>query len=135
MTSDTTPVERPREEITSGFPEAGAPRFESIDAVRTGLADVQYLADDGISGVVFLADRLALHPGRAQTHLNLGRALVAMNRVDDGPPALDLRFRIDAGHVGAAETGGHHRRGFGDDQAARRSALRIIFRIQRPRRQ
>jgi len=59
MTSDTTPTAPAREEITSGFPEAGAPRFESIDAVRAGLAEVQYLADDGISGVVYLADRLA----------------------------------------------------------------------------
>ena len=47
------------DEITSGFPEAGPPRFDSIAAVRQGLADVQYLADDGIAGVVFLADRLA----------------------------------------------------------------------------
>ena len=33
--------------------------IDSIDAVRQGLAGVDYLADDGISGVVFLADRLA----------------------------------------------------------------------------
>ena len=45
--------------ITSGFPVAGPPRFDSIDAVRLGLAGVDYLADDGIAGVVFLADRLA----------------------------------------------------------------------------
>ena len=59
MTSDTSPTQRDSLEITSGFPEAGEPRFESIDAVRSGLAGVQYLADDGISGVVYLADRLA----------------------------------------------------------------------------
>ena len=64
MSSDQTETARPSrprasEEITSGFPEAGPPRFESIDAVRTGLAGVDYLADDGISGVVYLADRLA----------------------------------------------------------------------------
>ena len=47
------------DEITSGFPVPGPPRFESIDAVRQGLAGVDYLADDGIAGVVFLADRLA----------------------------------------------------------------------------
>ena len=41
-----------------GFP-ARAPRFDSIDAVREGLAGVDYLADDGIAGVVYLADRLA----------------------------------------------------------------------------
>src|SRR5580765_7502342 len=35
-----------------------APRFESVQQVRDGLKEVKYLADDGISGVVFLADRL-----------------------------------------------------------------------------
>src|SRR5436189_3652510 len=33
-------------------------RFESVAAVRKGLRDVQYLADEGIAGVVYLADRL-----------------------------------------------------------------------------
>ncbi len=47
------------EEITSGFPEAGPPRFDTIAAVKDGLAGVNYLADEGISSVVFLADRLA----------------------------------------------------------------------------
>ncbi len=42
-----------------GLPEAGPPRFESLDAVRGGLAGVGYLADESISGVVYLADRLA----------------------------------------------------------------------------
>jgi MoxR-like ATPase len=35
------------------------PRFESITAVRDGLRDVRYLADEGTAGVVYLADRLA----------------------------------------------------------------------------
>ncbi|MEL7207333.1 MAG: MoxR family ATPase, partial [Actinomycetota bacterium] len=35
-----------------------AERFESVPAVREGLAKVDYLADEGIAGVVFLADRL-----------------------------------------------------------------------------
>ncbi|HEY3700974.1 MAG TPA: MoxR family ATPase [Acidimicrobiales bacterium] len=34
------------------------PRFESVPAVREGLAGVSYLADEGIAGVVYLADRL-----------------------------------------------------------------------------
>ena len=38
---------------------AGDGRFESMAAVRDGLAGVGYLADDGIAGAVFLADRLA----------------------------------------------------------------------------
>ncbi len=33
-------------------------RFESVSVVREGLGKVDYLADDGIAGVVFLADRL-----------------------------------------------------------------------------
>src|SRR6187397_270531 len=35
-----------------------ASRFESVQQVRDGLRDVHYLADDGIAGVAFLADRL-----------------------------------------------------------------------------
>jgi MoxR-like ATPase len=42
-----------------GFPEPGPPRFESVADVRTRLAETGYLADDGIAGVVYLADRLA----------------------------------------------------------------------------
>ncbi len=34
-------------------------RFDSVDAVRQGLRSVDYLADDSIAGVAFLADRLA----------------------------------------------------------------------------
>jgi MoxR-like ATPase len=37
---------------------AADPRFESVPAVRESLQGVNYLADDGISGVVYLADRL-----------------------------------------------------------------------------
>jgi MoxR-like ATPase len=33
-------------------------RFESVQSVRDGLKAVNYLADDGIAGVAFLADRL-----------------------------------------------------------------------------
>ncbi len=33
-------------------------RFDSIDAVREGLRSVDYLADDSIAGIAFLADRL-----------------------------------------------------------------------------
>jgi MoxR-like ATPase len=35
-----------------------APRFDSIPTVRDSLKRVDYLADDGIAGVVYLADRL-----------------------------------------------------------------------------
>src|SRR5688572_7524640 len=37
---------------------ADEPRFESVPAVRESLQSVHYLADEGISGVVYLADRL-----------------------------------------------------------------------------
>ena len=33
-------------------------RFESVQQVRDGLRDLDYLADDGIAGVAYLADRL-----------------------------------------------------------------------------
>ncbi|HXR54320.1 MAG TPA: MoxR family ATPase, partial [Acidimicrobiales bacterium] len=42
-----------------GLGDIGPARFESVSAVREGLADVGYLADEGIAGVVYLADRLA----------------------------------------------------------------------------
>jgi len=34
------------------------PRFSDLESVRNSLADANYLADDGIAGVVYLADRL-----------------------------------------------------------------------------
>ena len=37
---------------------ANEPRFESVPGVRESLKDVKYLADEGIAGVVYLADRL-----------------------------------------------------------------------------
>ncbi|MEX2252512.1 MAG: MoxR family ATPase [Thermoleophilaceae bacterium] len=37
---------------------ATEPRFESVQAVRDALRSVGYLADDGIAGVAYLADRL-----------------------------------------------------------------------------
>ncbi len=33
-------------------------RFEDVDGVRRSLSDANYLADDGIAGIVYLADRL-----------------------------------------------------------------------------
>ncbi len=34
------------------------PRFDSVPAVREGLKKVEYLSDEGIAGIVYLADRL-----------------------------------------------------------------------------
>jgi MoxR-like ATPase len=42
----------------TGIAERDDPRFASVDEVREGLGAVGYLADDGLSGVVYLADRL-----------------------------------------------------------------------------
>jgi MoxR-like ATPase len=36
----------------------GKPRFDSVPAVRDSLREVDYLADEGIAGIVYLADRL-----------------------------------------------------------------------------
>ena len=33
-------------------------RFEDVIGVRASLSDVSYLADEGIAGIVYLADRL-----------------------------------------------------------------------------
>ena len=42
-----------------GLVDTGPDRFGSVAEVRAGLASVAYLADDGIAGVVYLADKLA----------------------------------------------------------------------------
>jgi MoxR-like ATPase len=51
--------------MSSDDPTAPAPasrepgeRFESVDAVRRRLREVDYLSDEGIAGIVYLADRL-----------------------------------------------------------------------------
>jgi len=43
----------------AGTPGSTTNRFESVQSVRDALRDVSYLADDGIAGVAYLADRLA----------------------------------------------------------------------------
>ncbi len=43
----------------TGPSEGGEARFSSLEEVREGLGAVGYLADDGLAGVVYLADRLA----------------------------------------------------------------------------
>ncbi|HLU41639.1 MAG TPA: MoxR family ATPase [Microthrixaceae bacterium] len=42
----------------SDAPPVAEPRFESIPALRESLRQVDYLADEGIAGIVYLADRL-----------------------------------------------------------------------------
>jgi MoxR-like ATPase len=43
----------------AGTPGSTTNRFESVQSVRDALRDVHYLADEGIAGVAYLADRLA----------------------------------------------------------------------------
>ena len=38
-----------------------SPRFESVQQVRDGLRDLDYLADDGIAGVEFFANVVFAH--------------------------------------------------------------------------
>jgi MoxR-like ATPase len=58
------------------------PRFDSVPAVREGLRSVNYLADEGIAGVVYLADRLGkpvLIEGPAGTgKTQLGKSVAEM---------------------------------------------------------
>ena len=51
----------PRQELATrlGLSEVPAPRFASADEVKTRLRDEDYLSDDAIASVAFLADRLA----------------------------------------------------------------------------
>lgn len=48
----------PQSECPTRFKGLMAPRFDTVQQVRDGLKAVNYLADDGIAGVAFLADRL-----------------------------------------------------------------------------
>jgi MoxR-like ATPase len=126
MSQDSTPIGRGDREITTGFPEPGEPRFESIDAVRAGLAGVDYLADDGISGVVYLADRLAKPvlvegpAGTGKTQLAKSVAELAGARLirlqcyeglDESKALYEWNYRkqllrIQAGGPGETESGG-----------------------------
>lgn len=63
------------------------------------------------------------------------QAALGVHRIDHLAPARDLGLAVDAGDAGIAEAGGDHRRGFRDQQAAFCRALRVIFRVHRPRRQ
>jgi len=56
---DGGPDGRSGRDAMLGFPDPGPPLFASVSEVRERLAAVGYLADDGIAGVVHLADRLA----------------------------------------------------------------------------
>ncbi len=69
-------------------------------------------------------------PELKEDHATLG-----VNGIDHLSPARDLLLGINPGDAGTAETRRRHRRGFGDQQSARRGALGVIFGIQRQWRQ
>ena len=67
-------------------------RFESVPSVREALTDVKYLADEGIAGVVFLADRLqkpVLVEGPAGTGQDAARQV--RGRDDSGARLIRLQ--------------------------------------------
>ena len=43
---------------TNPSPVDAEPRFDSVEELRTALRNVDYLSDEGIAGIVYLADRL-----------------------------------------------------------------------------
>ena len=69
-------------------------------------------------------------PELKEDHATLG-----MNGIDDLSPARGLLLGINAGHAGAAKTRRHDWRGLRNQQSARRRALGVIFRVQRPGRE
>jgi MoxR-like ATPase len=105
--------------------DVAPPRFESPAAVRAGLRNVGYLADEGIAGVVYLADRLSkpvLVEGPAGTgKTQLGKSVAELTGarlirlqcyegLDESKALYEWNYkkqllRIQAQRVGEATTG------------------------------
>jgi MoxR-like ATPase len=109
-----------------GLPDAGEPRFASLDAVRSGLAEVKYLADDSISGVVYLADRLSkpvLVEGPAGTgKTQLAKSVAELTRarlirlqcyegLDESKALYEWNYRKQLLRIQAGEHGKQEREG------------------------
>ena len=76
-------------------------RFASVQGVRDALRDVQYLADDGIAGVAYLADKLSkpiLVEGPAGTgKTQLAKSIAEITGVaPDPPPVLRGSRRVQS---------------------------------------
>jgi MoxR-like ATPase len=126
MSATTKAAEEARTAAKLGLPDAGPPRFDSLDGVRSGLAEAGYLADDSISGVVYLADRLA-KPVLVEGPAGTGKTQLAKSVADiTGARLIRLQcyegldeskalyewnyrkqlLRIQAGGPGETESGG-----------------------------
>jgi MoxR-like ATPase len=125
-----TPRKATKEEARTaaglGLPQGEPPRFASLDGVRRGLAEVGYLADESISGVVYLADRLSKPvlvegpAGTGKTQLAKSVAELAGARLirlqcyeglDESKALYEWNYRkqllrIQAGGPGETESGG-----------------------------
>ena len=121
-----------------GLPQGEPPRFASLDGVRRGLAEVGYLADESISGVVYLADRLSKPvlvegpAGTGKTQLAKSVAELAGARLirlqcyeglDESKALYEWNYRkqllrIQAGGPGETESGGAGGAGGAGDSAS-----------------
>ena len=104
------------------FPDGLDYRFESVPEVREGLRKVDYLADEGIAGVVYLADRLqkpVLVEGPAGTgKTQLAKSVAEMHRRPPHPPAVlrgprrvEGALRVELQEAAAAHPGRARARG------------------------
>ena len=128
--------------VSLGLPASGPPRFESLDAVRDGLADVGYLADESIAGVVYLADRLSKPvlvegpAGTGKTQLAksvaevIGARLIRLQcyeGLDESKALYEWNYRkqllrIQAGEHGKGETEGPRGRSSRETSSPRTSS-------------